>query len=320
MALTGLGVVIGLLIALLVIIGARGEESHGGEAAGPVEWTPEQIGNQIDRWANREERAQDRVWRRPGVEDPAAPGVERTIRQVVESDLLESTFTNLHWDAMERIGWRAFRQEASIYEVQFVLRDQGVDVGPAWLVQLDPDGLQPEGSGGVVAANLFAQVVEQGASADLQRFLNREDEVVQALTNHQFDRGARLTSAVLVYFATHHPGITGDDLIGWTVVPERIIPDELTLYRAFLQWRTGDQIVAAQWEVNLDTRQFRSLNLMATEILSTGDAIDVDALANLRPTQLPENPPRRHRNLFAALRRVVDNDRLLESVSSRLWQ
>jgi hypothetical protein len=319
-ALTALGVVISLLVLLLVAIAERSDVESTAELddARAAVWVPENTNVPIDRWADLEDRATERVFRRAAVPSAEAPGVERTVRQVVETDLLRAAFPNLHWDRIERVGWRAFRQLGSVYEVQFVFRDGVVELGPAWLVQLDPDGMQPPGSNGVVPANIFASVVESGISEDLQRFLNREAEVVTALTNHRFGHGARLGSALLVYFDSLDPPVPPDDLVGWTIVPERIVPEQVNLYRAYFQWRQGGELAVAQWEVNLDTREFRSLDLLAAQIMASGDPVVVESLPDLRPTSLPEDPPRAQRNLFRALRRIVDDERLLEAIAAKL--
>jgi hypothetical protein len=241
------------------------------------------------------------------------------IRQVVESELLRTTFPNLRWDRVERVGWHAFQVDESVYEAQFILRDVGVEFGPSWLVQLDPNGLQPPGSGGVVSANVLAQVTERGVSDATSPFLNREMEVIEALTNHQFELGAHLASALLVYFKTRRQ-VREDDVVGWSVVGERVEPGVGTLYWAFFQWQEAGRPYFAHWEVNLDTHEFRGLNLLASDIMAAGDGINAEELEAIRPRTIDEvTPNRRNRRAFQALRAIVDNERLLEAVTSLLW-
>ena len=290
-ALGALSVVIVLLVVLFVaVVGGRGGGAALDETTQPAAWEPENATAPPDPWANRESNAQSMVWERTAVSGSADPA-RRTIRQTVETDLLQRSFPNLRWDRIERVGWRAFQQESSVYEVQFVLKDIGVEFGPAWIVQTDPAGMQPPGSGGVVAANVFAEVIEHGVSEELGRFLGREAEVVEALTNHRFEQEARLASAILVYFKSRRR-VSDQDMIGWTVIGERIVPDELTLYRAFFQWREGGREYFAHWVVNLDTRQFRGLNLLASEIMAAGDDINTEELESIRPRMLDETEPR----------------------------
>ncbi|MCA9565346.1 MAG: hypothetical protein KC561_17730, partial [Myxococcales bacterium] len=318
-ALTALGLMVTLLIVLLVLLVLPDDDTELVNEEQTL-WEPEDTNIEIDRWADKQDRATNRVWRQDSFPSPSAPETPRTIRQTVESDLLRTTFPNLHWDQIERVGWRGFQLEDSVYEVQFVLRERAVEFGPAWIVQLDPQGLQPEGSNGVVAANVFAEIVESGTTEELARLLNRESEVVEALTNHAFEQGARLGSALLVYFRNQDPPLGADQVFGWTVVPERIRPGEYNFYRAYFQWEQGGEPRTAIWEVNLDTRQFRGLNLLASEIMRTGDTIDVEELEPIRPESLDGREiPRSLRDDFAALRGVVDNARLLESMTALLW-
>ena len=320
-AIGALGIVILLLVVLLVAIVSRGEE---GEALDQelVVWEPEERqAEPVDPWVNYEDRALQRAWRRQ-ITAGAADGENRlTLRQVVETDTMQTTFQNLRWDRIERLGWRAFQLEGSVYETQFVFRDGGVEFGPSWLVQLDPDGMQPPNSGGVVPANLFAEVLQGGVSEELGRYINREAEVVEALTNHAFGGGARLASALLVYVKSRN-GSTEErgEVGGWTVIPERIVPGEVNLYRASFQWQEQGQPRIAQWEVNMDSRGFRGLNLMASDVMAVGDTIDTAQIENLRPEMLDTvRPNRRQQNAFSALRLIADNDRLIEAVASLLW-
>jgi hypothetical protein len=319
-ALGALGVVIILLTILFaaVVLGSKEEGQSLAAVAPPATWQPESEAPPPDPWADREDRAQQMVWERTAHSVSDATN-RMTIRQAVETDYLQRAFPNLQWDRIQRVGWRAFQQEGSVYEVQFVLQDVGVELGPSWIVQTDPSGLQPPGSGGVVPANEFAQAVEHGIPASLTRYLGRESEVVEALTDHHFEQGARLASAILVYFKSRRQS-QHEQIVGWTVYPERIEPGNVTLYRAFFQWQEDDGPHFAHWEVNLDTHQFRGLNLMASEIMAVGDTIDTDELENIRPRMLDETTPTAHqRRAFQALHTIVDNDRLIEAVSSLLW-
>ena len=320
-AMGALGIVIVLLVVLLVAILTSGPEDESLDQELVVWELGEQENQPVDPWVNHEDRALQRAWRRQVSGSVTNGDAALTLRQVVETDILQSTFRNLRWDRIERIGWRAFQLEGSVYEAQFLLKDGGVDFGPSWLVQLDPDGMQPPNSGGVVPANFFAEILHTGVSEELGRYINREAEVVEALTNHAFEGGARLASALLVYIKSRRqtaaePGQVG----GWTVIPERIVPGQVNLYRATFQWREAGEPRVAQWEVNMDSRGFRGLNLMASDVMAVGDTIDTTQLENLRPESLDRTRPnRRQQNAFSALRLIADNDRLIEAVASLLW-
>ena len=323
-ALSALFIVALLLGVLLISVLARGDSGLALVAEPPPAWTESDTEGPVDPWANLDVSALAKVWTQPSTALPTEDDQTTwTIRQVVETDLLSDSFPNLRWNRIERIiGWRAFQQEGSVYEVQFVLQDGAVEFGPAWIVQLNPVGLQPEGSDGVVPANVFAEVVQHGASEELERFLNRETEVVEALTNHAFGLGARMAAAILVYFRTNQRHSEDCHLIGWTVIPERIIPDQETFYRAAFLWEEAGVSRFAQWEINLDTQAFRPLNLLASDVMASGDQIDPEGLDDIRPNNFPEDEDdlqRNQRAAYRAVRTIVNNDRLLEAVSSLLW-
>ena len=320
-AMGALGIVIVLLVVLLFAILSSGPEDEASDQELVVWELENQTDEPADPWANHEDRALHRAWRRQVSATTGTDNGRLTLRQVVETDLLQTTFGNLRWDRIERIGWRAFQLEGSVYEAQFLFKDGGVEFGPSWLVQLDPDGMQPPNSGGVVPANFFAEVLHTGVSEELGRYINREAEVVEALTNHAFEGGARLASALLVYIQTRRQeNEESGEVGGWTVIPERIVPGEVNLYRATFQWQEAGEPRLAQWEVNMDSRGFRGLNLMASDVMAVGDTIDTTQLENLRPESLDSaRPNRRQQNAFSALRLIADNDRLIEAVASLLW-
>lgn len=228
-------------------------------------------------------------------------------------------------EAFQRSGvtdgeWRAQRLSThSVYEVEFVHRFHAVEFGPRWYVQMDPNGPTPEGSGGVVPVNGLAAQLHKADLDDGLRYLNRADEVLQALTEHRFRGGTRLGSALLVFFAGR-----GDDaerrIIGWHVVPEATDPEAELAYRAFFQWEEDGVVQDAWWEVNLSNRDFRAKDLQANDIMALGSSVAGEDIVDIRPRTMDlseppasESDPRRR-----ALRYLLANDRLVEAVGTLL--
>jgi len=219
-------------------------------------------------------------------------------------------------------AWRAARVYGSVYEVVYASMFHGVEFGPRWLVQLDPDGPRPEGSGGVVPTNALALWLHREDLEEDARFLNRSDEVVQALTEHVFDGGVRLGSALLVYFLGR-----GDadptTIVGWTVVPEEIEVEGDLVYMAYFQWYEGEVIEDAIWQVVYRAGQptFRARDQRADEIMNHGRDVDEGDLIDIRPMSLrdvdtppdQESEPRRR-----SVRYVLADERIVEAVGALL--
>lgn len=216
--------------------------------------------------------------------------------------------------------WRAKRlQEHTVYQVDFVHTFHSVEFGPTWYVQMDAEGPAPEGSSGVVPVNGLAKHLHAPDLDEGLRYLNRADEVLQALTEHRFRGGTRLGSALLVFFAGRADE-TERRIIGWHVVPEATDPGEELLYRAFFQWEEGGVIQDAWWEVNLLNRDFRARDLQANEIMAMGESVAASDVVDIRPRTMDlSEPPSRERDpRRRALRHLLANDRLVEAVGTLL--
>ncbi|MCB9506081.1 MAG: hypothetical protein H6697_00260 [Myxococcales bacterium] len=266
----------------------------------------------VDPYANRAADAIAAVQRR------SAGGA--TVEARVEARALEERVHALSRSGVEVVGWQAQRvAEHSVYAVTYAYRFHAVEFGPRWYVQLDPEGPRPDGSGGVVPVNGLARQLEKADLDDGLRYLNRADEVLLALTEHQFEQGARLGSALLVFFEGR--GEAGDRrVIGWHVVPEATDPSSDLLYRAYFQWEEGGAVQDAWWEVNLTNRDFRAKDLQANEIMAIGVSVGQSDMIDIRPrtldlTQPPEAEPDPRRR---ALRYLLANDRLVEAVATLL--
>lgn len=261
----------------------------------------------------------------PAIERVRAVGVDgaegrTTIGQRVAAGALTSRVEAFRRAGVSEGQWRATRlRDHSVYQVDFVHTFHAVEFGPRWYVQMNPEGPAPEGSGGVVAVNGLAKYLHGANLDDGLRYLNRADEVLVALTEHRFQGGTRLGSALLVFFA----GRSADAerrIIGWHVVPEAVDPAEALTYRAFFQWEENGVVQDAWWEVNLSNRDFRARDLQANEIMAMGASVAREDVIDIRPRTMDlstppasEADPRRR-----ALRYLLANDRLVEAVGTLL--
>ena len=307
-------IVLGLIVLLAVKVVERKVARQ--EALAALEEQRAETGDAeveaIDPYAGRSDDAIERV-------RSAVVGTE-TVGQRVASGELEARVELFQRAGVEPVGWSARRTDApTVYAVMYTYHFHAVHFGPEWYVQLDPEGRMPEGSDGVVPANALADHLHRASMEEELRPLNRSDEVLEALTEHRFESGTRLGSALLVSFRGNEPALTLDDMIGWLVVPERAEPDAL-MYRAYFQWRADGEVQDAWWEVNLLERQFQPRDMQANRIMERGATAASDELIELRPRTLDlstppaaEPQPRRR-----ALRHLLSDERLLEAVATLL--
>ena len=249
-----------------------------------------------------------------------AAGARTTVGARVDANVLGTRVEALQRPGVSAGEWVARRlSEHSVYEVVFRYTFHSVEFGPRWYVQMNPEGPQPDGSEGVVPVNGLSNQLHRADVDEGVRYLNRDDEVLQALTEHRFGGGTRLGSALLVFFAGR-----GDDaerrIIGWLVVPEATDPEQDLIYRAYFQSEEGGTVQDAWWEVNLTNRGFHARDLQANEIMSLGGEVALADVIDIRPrtmdlTAPPESEadPRRR-----ALRYLLANDRLVEAVGTLL--
>ena len=243
-----------------------------------------------------------------------------TLGARVEAGALTSRVDALSREGVGDGAWVARRlEDYTVYSVSFEHGFHSVHFGPEWYVQMDDDGPRPDESNGVVPVNGLSRQLHRADMDEGLRYLNREAEVLQALTEHRFDGGLRLAAALLMFFE----GRTNADersIIGWHVVPEATDPDAPLEYRAYFQWEEDGQVADAWWEVNLSNRDFRAKDLQANEIMALGSEVALADVLDLRPRTLDlsappedEEDPRRR-----ALRYLLANDRLVEAVGALL--
>jgi hypothetical protein len=314
-------VTVALLLAVVLVVGARKEErTRRAEAAAEAARLEAERSRPrvVDPWAGQEQASIQRVLARTIDGREGSTSVERRVAaRALEArvDLFEETGT-------PTARWVARRAEGSVYEVIYQYAFHGVEFGPRFFVQLDPHGPQPSGSQGVVPVNALArQLVRTDLDEDL-RYLNRSDEIVEALTQHRFDSGVRLGSALLIRFLGDGE-VTADQVIGWTVVPHEIDTDGELVYLAYFQWMEGETLEDAIWQVAYRGGQpsFRARDRRADSIMTAGADLVREGLIDIRPVSMRDldQPASAERDpRVRALRYVLDDERIVEAVGALL--
>lgn len=313
---TGALVVILLVTIVLVVLDRRQKQQELLDAlAAEREGSDVSVVAAVDPWADLEQTAVARL------QQHTLDGSTRTVGAQIDGGALRQLELFAPWPSVTG-AWSGTRVESSVYEVAYTVSLDGFEVGPRWLVQMNPDGPSPEGSRGVVPQNALARFVGLAdASAEL-RYFNRSSDVVSALTAHRFDNGARLASAILMYFrgrAEQAPA----RVLGWTVIPEQIDPNGELEYIAAFRWFEGTTAEDALWQVSYrDGRPtFRPRDARADEIMNRGAEVTGDAILDLMPRSLRDiqTPPSSESDArVRALRYLLADDRIIEAVGALL--
>lgn len=307
---------VGIVAALLLQASRLGERVESVDET--QETTAAQAAAERSPWADREAEAVRAVTRlRVG---------EQTVLERLQEGRIES-----HVDLVRDLAAAGTAQwvgsqieDSSLYTVSWRWRVGSASVGPRWIVQLNPDGPEALSGGRVVPANALAELVHLDDPASWGRFLNRRDEVIRALTNHQFEGGLRLGSTLLVHFARGERDFDAfaRETLGWTVIPERIDPDGPLLYLVHLQWRDGEELHDAQWMVNLADSSFQPRNLLAYTLMQATARVtprQIDAMQMPRvdgaPMDLSTPPAGERSEPRRALRWVLHDPRVAEAVA-----
>lgn len=312
-----LGLITLLLIVLFVVLLARNDRGGSSALAALSEAASERThAVERDRYTGREDEVIRRVQQSPSGRD-GQPTMEALIAEGELSkrvDLYRALgLTEGKWSARRVAG-------KSLYWVDYSTVFHGVTIGPRWLVQLDPAGPKPPGSGGVVSANALADLLTTATPDALVRYLNRTDAVLDVLLKHTFEGGLPLSSSILVYFAGRNRRLEQTELMGWTVVPLRAEPNGVIIYDAFFQWSERGRLRVAHFQVDLSSNRFEARNLLANEIVAASSSMKADALHDIRPKALNlSTPPSRESNsMVRALRYVLADTRQTAAVGALL--
>ncbi len=272
----------------------------------------------VDPFARREADAVIAVQR-------LASGADgQTVRQRIDSGLLDQMMPTLGLLGMNAPEWVGRRiADTSVYEVRYRYTFHGVRFGPRWLIQLDPDGLVPDGAiDRALPTNAMAQIIHTADVEPLRRYYDRADEVLSALTEHRFPSGLRLPSSLLIFFAGRQDAVAVDDVLGWLVVPETIDPAGEITYRVYFQWNEDEQLEDAVWQVSYrdNAPSFRPRDRRAEEIMTQGTDLAADSIIDIRPmTMRDDADPRSERqDCRRAIRYLLRDARVMEGVGTLL--
>ncbi len=319
-----LQIALGVIITLIVVMGTwmiivLTQDAETVIVESPVEDEAEE---EESPWADLGEVAIDLV---KGQAVESEPGVGEqgrswTLEELMESD--EFIDEGLGLGQAQRKGWEAqwwdeTRFGPSFYRVRYTMVDEGVELGPTWVVDVDSQARE------VAPKNVWAQVAMDPEGADDMDYFDQTDQVVAAIANHRFPTGLNLGGAILLYFEGDEA--RADDVLGWTVNHHYG-----EIFEAYFQWREGETLRYGRFEFDYDDRALRPANLLANEIMGVGEAFEaMDRVSImpgmydpdvLRPDQRWQGAARRqcrqeaHRDGCEALATILDQGELVETL------
>jgi len=170
---------------------------------------------------------------------------------------------------------QAVQKADPFYEIHLDYFDEGVTLGPVWVVQVDSK--EP---GKVIPLNLFAELFEVPKSArtdKAKKIQTRLTQVVKAMINHEFDSKLKLGSFLVQRFVTRPESRRkeGDRIIGWTV--NHVSGNEFIAYYQYVE--NGERRVA-RWNVTLPEVEegkeasgfsFLPKGLLAIDLMAAGE-------------------------------------------------
>ena len=158
--------------------------------------------------------------------------------------------------------------------VRYALKDAEIEIGPTWLVNLDPKRRK------VVPKNALARAVMAPLGVEKDPYFDKREQVVAAIVAHRFEAGINLGGALLNYFEGRGQSAEGDSILGWTLEHDRG-----TLYRAFFQWIESGQPTYAEFEFDYEAKGLKAVNLQAANVMREGE----DFVKRERAVAMPES-------------------------------
>ncbi len=326
---TILQIVLGVVGAAVILLGGviayeltRGPVTVVERTFEEVEQTEKEEKN---KWEDRGESAIELVEQEPvGEMDDETREMlgdgDVTIGEVMENEEFVSEKLNI--DGPERQGWKAewwgeTKYGAHFYLVTHAFEDKAVTIGPNWLVSLKEDKVVPK--------NIPAKVATEPATGVDSEYYDKSKEVVSAITKHTFDSGVTLAGALVLYFVRRAGNESDNTIFGWTIQHERN-----QLFKAYFQWREGDETTYAEFDFDYERKALKAVNLHAGNLMREGEKMEAtDELSILpnsydpdarRPSDRwtgraakayrdPNNRPR-----FNALGAVLSKEDLIDSI------
>ena len=222
----------------------------------------------------------------------------------------------------KRSGWEAewwgeTKYGAHFYLVRHGFEDGEITVGPTWLVSLKDEKVVPK--------NIEARVATNPEQAVDSEYYDKADEVVSAMIKHTFESGVSLAGTLLVYFEQRAENKEDDTIIGWTIQHDRE-----NLFKAYFQWKEGNQPTYAEFEFDYERKALKAVNLHAGNIMRVGESFEEREPVNILPSSFdPEaNRPseqwtgraakayerEKYRDRFRALGTVLNDDDLVSAL------
>ena len=206
--------------------------------------------------------------------DPASiPERYKTINEIVESGYLEKTYNMsfLKKDEWQTLHLDTDREDKVVadpyYEVYLYYRDEGVKIGPVWVVNLYDKSVTPRNE----MAEAFDRTVRDYKEIDEK--LKRPEAVVRAIISHKFESGIELGGVFLLHFMnltkSKDPAHADDHIIGWTVEHEY-----RDFYNAYFQWFEKGETRVAKFRFDWGTQRLEPKGLLAIDLMAEGEKLN----------------------------------------------
>lgn len=327
-----LQIILGLIVVLIAVMGVVMLIALTGDAETVVvpEAIEEEQEEQLNPWAELGDTAISFV--KP-MEVQSDPGIEGdgdnwTVGELVEDPEFVEDVLGL--TAAEPRGWEAewwdeTRFGSSFFRVRYAFVDEGVTVGPTWLVDVHQNHQE------VAPKNVLARVVNDPEQGMESEYYDQENQVVSAMINHRFPADINLGGALLMYFEQRDDAADDDEVLGWTVNHSYG-----TVFEAYFQWTDDAEHVYAAFEYDYEDQALRPANLQANEIMAIGEEFEpverVDVYPGMYDPDEPvarnrwQGPARRqcrqsrHRDACDALATILDEGDMLETLEWTLTE
>ena len=189
---------------------------------------------------------------------------------------------------LELVGWEARYLKGSYYFVSYNRRDNLVNLGPVWLVDVSRKEVMPK--------NILARAAMNPEAVNAEQHFAHERQVIGSIANHSFTSGVKLGGIMLIHFSNltedkaarkasgkakgaKEAKEAEDQIVGWTIVH-----DHGETYRAYFQWTESGEPTYADFEFDYAKKALRSRNLQAANFLNMGNDFQDEVRASIMPS------------------------------------
>lgn len=213
--------------------------------------------------------------------------------------------------------WGKTKYGAHYYRVTYGLKDGALTIGPTWLVSLKDKKVVPK--------NVTAKVATNPKDGVESEYYDKADKVVSAMTKHTFKPGINLAGTLLLYFEQRASKEEEDTILGWTIQHDRE-----NLFKAYFQWREGDESTYAEFEFDYDRKRLKAVNLHAGNIMRVGEQFEEKEPVDIMPRSFDPEADRpsnqwtgraakayrqpKYRDRFRALGTILNEKDLISSL------